>query len=210
MMKIFHVPTVEEAACMVDEAESRNPGPWVQHSVFTAQAAEIIAARHPLLDPSTAYVLGYLHDIGRREGVSDLRHTLDGFVYLKAQGFNDAARICLTHSFPLQNIQAGSGKWDCSETELAFASEYLSNVEYTLYDRLIQLCDALALPTGFCLIEKRLMDVALRHGINNYSVEKWKAYLQIQQEFEQAIGQSIYSLLPGVVTNTFATMLISE
>jgi len=87
--------------------------------------------------------------------------------------------------------------------ERKFVKDYLAGIEYTEYDRLIQLSDALALPSGFCLIEKRLMDVALRYGLNDYTLLKWKATLNLQQEFEQAIGQSIYGILPGVVSNTF-------
>ena len=71
------------------------------------------------------------------------------------------------------------------------------------YDKLIQLCDALALPTGYCLIEKRIIDVALRHGVSAYSVPRWQAYFKIQREFEKAIGRSIYQVLPGVIKNTF-------
>jgi hypothetical protein len=203
------VPTLEQATQIMNEAEGRNPGPWVQHSIFAAQAAELIASRHPSLDPSTAYILGYLHDIGRREGVTDLRHTIDGYFYLIKKGFDDAARICITHSFPLKSIHAGTGKWDCSQEELEFVKDFLSKVEYTEYDKLLQLCDALALPTGFCLIEKRLVDVASRYGINNYTVGNWKAFLGIQKEFEQVIEQSIYMLLPGVVNNTFGINLCS-
>jgi hypothetical protein len=81
--------------------------------------------------------------------------------------------------------------------------QYLARIEYSPYDRLIQLCDALALPDGFCLIEKRLLEVALRRGVNSFTVEKWKAFLEVQREFEDVIGCSIYSLLPGVVSNTF-------
>ncbi len=203
MVTSLHVPTLEEAVCLMNEAERRNPGPWVQHSFFTAQAAELIASLCPSLDPALAYRLGLLHDIGRREGAFDMRHTLDGYSYLENMGFHDAARICLTHSFPLKNVFAISGEWDCSQMELDFANNFLSNTEYTPYDQLIQLCDALALPTGFCLIEKRLVDVALRRGTNAYTVEKWKAFLQLQQKFERWIGRSIYEILPGVVANTF-------
>ncbi len=197
------IPTLEEARRLMAEAERRNPGPWVQHSIFVAQAAELIAARHPLLDPASAYICGLLHDIGRREGVTDLRHTLDGYTFLIDLGFEDAARICLTHSFPVAAIQAGSGKWDCSQAEYRFVEEFLAGVAYTPYDRLVQLCDSIALPGGYCLLEKRLVDVALRRGVNDYTVRKWQAFFQIQQEFEQVIGCSVYSLLPGVVENTF-------
>ncbi len=197
------IPTLEEARRLLAEGERRNPGGWVQHSVFTAQAAESIAACHPALNPSFAYVCGLLHDIGRQEGVTDMRHTLDGYNFLCGLGFEDAARICLTHSFPFQDVQAGSGQWDCSDAELQFIEKYLAGVTYTPYDRLLQLCDALAQPGGFCLIEKRLVDVAMRRGVNDYTIRKWQAFFQIQQEFEAATGRSIYALLPGVVGNTF-------
>ncbi|OGG51643.1 MAG: hypothetical protein A3F84_01140 [Candidatus Handelsmanbacteria bacterium RIFCSPLOWO2_12_FULL_64_10] len=98
-------------------------------------------------------------------------------------------------------------KWDCSEEETQFVKDYLAQVEYTDYDRLFQLCDALALPSGFCLIEKRLVDAALRHGINEHVVPKWRATIDIQQAFEKAIGRSIYSVLPGVMENTFGLEL---
>ena len=197
------LPTLEKATQMMAEAESRNPGPWVQHSIFVAQAAQIIASRHPSLDPDSAYILGYLHDIGRREGVTAMRHAIDGYTYLSEQGFENAGRISMTHSFPIKTIYAGAGKWDCSDKELRFAESYIAQIEYTDYDTLIQLCDSLAMSTGYCLIEKRLVDVALRHGINDLTLQKWKAVLKIQKDFEQAIGRSIYTLLPGVAENTF-------
>ena len=205
----MEIPTCQEALALLAEAEILNPGPWVQHSRFVAQAAEAIANVLPKLDPTTAYVLGCLHDIGRRVGVTDLRHIIDGYTFLQAKGFNDAAQISLTHSFPIKNIKVANGTWDCSQEELQFVIDYLSQVEYSDYDRLLQLCDALALPSGFCLIEKRLVDVALRHGINEYTLMRWKGYFDNQKAFEKVIGRSIYSLLPGVVENTFGFSPIS-
>jgi hypothetical protein len=202
-MQPLKVPTIEAATQLMSEAEKRNPGLWVKHSFFTAQAAANIASVHPALDPSVAYILGYLHDIGRREGVTSNRHIIDGYFYLLKMGYDDAARICLTHPFALKNIDVISGKWDCSQEEFEFVREYLSKIEFNVYDRLIQLCDAVSLPGGFCLMEKRMVDVAIRYGVNPYTVEKSKAYFEIQKEFEQVIGDSIYKLLPGVVNNTF-------
>ena len=197
------IPDVAEAERLLDEAEAKNPGGWANHARYVALAAKNIAEVHPDLDAETAYILGLLHDVGRREGVTDLRHILDGYTFLEGLGYSDAARICLTHSFPVQKIGAASGNWDGSSDELAFVEAFLSGVKYTDYDRLLQLCDALALPSGFVMIEKRLVDVALRRGINPMTVEKWRAFLELQRYFEGAIGRSIYSVLPGVVGNTF-------
>lgn len=197
------VPGRAQAEALLAEGESLNPGPWVGHSRWVAEAAGRLAAHLPGLDADTAHALGLLHDIGRREGPSDMRHALDGYRYLAGLGYGQAAQICLTHSHPLRDIHAAAGQWDVSVDELRFVQAYLGHVVYTDYDRLIQLCDALALPDGLCLIEKRLVDVALRHGFNECTLDKWRAFMQLQHDFEEKLGQSIYALLPGVVENTF-------
>ena len=49
-----------------------------------------------------------------------------------------------------------------------------------------------------------MVDVALRHGINEYTMLKWKATFEIKDYFENKTGKSIYSILPGVFENTFS------
>ena len=202
-MKQIQIPSLEVAEKMLAEGEKLNPGPWVGHSLYTASAAKAIATHHPDLDPEVATILGLLHDIGRRAGKAEMRHIIDGYHFLHQLGFEDAAQICLTHSFPMKDVQVASAKWDCSEAEYRFVVDYLAKVEYSTYDALIQLCDCLTLPDGYCLLEKRFVDVALRHGTNDYTIQKWKAYFELRDEFSLAIGKSIYSVLPGVVENTF-------
>ncbi len=195
---------------MLAEAEQRSPGAWVSHSRFAAKAAEAIACETPSLDPQTAFILGYLHDIGRRVGLTHMRHVLDGYNFLAQQGFEQAARVCLTHSFPIKNVRAIPGTWaDCSVNEIEFIKSYLDRIEYNEYDKLIQLCDAIALPSGYCLMEKRLIDVTMRYGTNKYTIPRWRAYLSLQKEFEKIINKSIYDCLPGVVENTFRANVLS-
>jgi HD domain len=196
------IPTLDEAEKLLTDAEQRNPGPWVAHSRNVALAAKCIA-EYSNLDAEAAYMMGLLHDIGRREGVTGMRHILDGHNFLKQLGYEDAARVCLTHSFPIKDIRVFMGHWDVNENEWVFIQEFQNKLEYNDYDRLMQLCDCLALPQGICLIEKRMIDVALRLGVTEYTVPKWKAYLDIKNYFEQQMGQSIYKVLPGVVETTF-------
>ena len=73
------VPTIEIANEFLEEGKRLNPGPWIDHSKNVARAAEIIARYDECLDSNVAYILGLLHDIGRREGVSFSRHTIDGY-----------------------------------------------------------------------------------------------------------------------------------
>jgi hypothetical protein len=197
-------PDLETAREMLAEAEAKNPGPWGDHSRNVALAAKNIAEGCPELDPEKAYVLGLLHDIGRREGPHGMRHALDGYRYCMSLGFPDCARICITHSCPTGRMEEALGGWNCTEEECRFVGRFLSAVVADDYDRLIQLCDALALPSGFSLMEKRLVDVFLRHGVNEYTQAKIKALFSIKDHFESLMGKSVYTVLPGVVENTFA------
>lgn len=200
------IPSHAQAEQILLESESANPGPWVAHSRSAARAAEAIAMHVPGMDSGAAYIMGLLHDIGRRAGVSDMRHIIDGYRWLVSTGFADCARISLTHSFPLKDVRTMRYNWDGSTEDMDFIGRFLDGITYTPYDRLIQLCDALSLPNGNCLIEKRMIDVALRRGINEYTLPKWRAFFDIQHEFEAQMGQSIYAVLPGVVENTFAAL----
>lgn len=200
------IPDRNIARLFIEEAERLNPGEWVKHSENVAQAAYLIADHHPILDPETAYILGYLHDIGRRAGVSGMRHILDGYRFLNELGYPDAARICLTHSFPYQDYRAGSAVPDWTGEEAQWLKSYLENIQYHDYDRLIQLCDTLANSQGYCLMEKRLVNVVLRYGFNEFTILKWRAFFELRDAFSKAIGRSVYEVLPGVVENTFCLM----
>jgi HD superfamily phosphodiesterase len=106
-------PSIEEAQVFLTEAEQLNPGGWVSHSLYVGKAAQLIAQRCQHLDSEIALVLGTLHDIGRRFGVT-----------------------------------------------------------------------------------------SMRHGVNNYTIAKWKATFTIKKYFEACIGGSLYNVLPGVIENT--------
>jgi len=43
----MQIPDRDTAKRFLLEAEKLNPGNWVRHSLFTAQAAEAIAQAHP-------------------------------------------------------------------------------------------------------------------------------------------------------------------
>ena len=70
-------PSRDEAEQILSEAELLNPGLWVAHSCNVAECAEAIAS-HCNLNPDKAYVLGLLHDVGRRAGIGQLIHVYYG------------------------------------------------------------------------------------------------------------------------------------
>lgn len=138
--------------------------------------------------------MGLLHDIGRRYGITGLKHTIDGYRFLKQQGYDEIARVCLTHSFPIKYLKAFNGNNDCTNYEVEFLESYLKELQYDDYDKLIQLCDSLALSNGICCVKKRLVDVAIRHGFNKYTINKWKSFLELRDYFSNKIDKSIYEL----------------
>lgn len=210
------IPTLAQAETFLLEAEQRSPGPWVAHSRLVAQGMRLLAegilanGRAPSgLDPDQAEVIGLLHDIGRREGVHGMRHILDGYRFLAEQGYEEAGRYCLTHSFPKQPLVMGASQWDGRLEELEFVRRYISGIEYNLYDRLVQLLDGVSMPHGFVLLEKRMVDVAMRYGKESDAplsrlVERWQGFFAAKAQVEALLGRSIYQALPGVVENTFS------
>ena len=194
-------PSIDEAKAALAEAALRNPGNWVPHSEYTAMACRAIAERCGNLDAEKAFVLGLLHDIGRYVGVVKEKHQIAGYRYCMERGWEDAARICLTHSHPTQVVSSNYQKWDISFKEYEFLKRFVENAVFNDYDRLIQLCDCLAMPYGFCIIEKRFVDVGLRYGVNDHSIIAWKKVIELKKYFEKETGCSIYQLLPGIFDN---------
>ena len=186
--------TRKEAEQLLEWAIQQNPGPWEGHVRVAARAAKTIAAKCGL-DAEKAYVMGLMHDIGRFEGVKALHHVVAGYNLLMEKGYEDCARICMTHSFPIKTVDAFSGrKDDCTAEEISFIQNFLKQTEYDDYDRLIQLCDAISLAEGVALMDTRLMDVGLRHGFNELTLEKWKAFFKLKQHFDELAQDNIYKL----------------
>lgn len=184
------VLTIPMAEMILEEAFSCNPGPWKQHSEYVAECAKMIAGECGELDPEKACVLGLLHDIGRRFGVSCLAHVYDGYHYLMELGFGDAARIALTHSFNLGRIEDYIGKFDISEEKQAELISLLAGISFNDYDYLIQLCDSIAKADGIVSLEERMNDVKKRYGY--YPQEKWDRNIELKQYFENKMRKDLY------------------
>ena len=187
------IPDIAAAEAELELAGELNPGPWEAHSRNVGVAARNIAEKLPGMDAEKALILGMLHDIGRRVGVVDIpTHVLEGYRYAMARGWDEVARICMTHSYPLGAAEAGDAE----------IRAYLEGREYDDYDRLMILCDSLAVDYGFCILERRFVDVARRYGIWPNTVERWNATFRIKEDFEGRMGCSVYDVLPDIGRTT--------
>ena len=200
---------LERAEYELNKAYKSNPTPWAEHSRYAAKAARIIAYEYnkkstdKKLDLDNSYIFGLLHDIGRYTGISAERHLIDGYKYCINYGWEKMAQICITHAFMIQDVNTAIGKFDMPESDFNFIKNFVADAVYDDYDLLIQLCDCLALPSGFCILEKRFVDAALRYGTFPQSALRWKRVFEIKEYFESVIGTSIYNLLPNIKDNIF-------
>ena len=185
-------PTREQAETLLAEALPHNPGPWGNHSRTAAHCAENIAAASGL-DPDKAYVLGLLHDIGRRFGKRHLGHVSDGHSYMMSLGYDEVAHVCLSHSFNDQSLSDYVGNRDTTPEETALIETNLAAMVYDEYDRLIQLCDSLAGAEGVMDIEERMMDVKRRYGA--YPQHKWDINMGLKRHFEELAGRNVYDIV---------------
>lgn len=85
-----------------------------------------------------------------------------------------------------------------NKKQYSFINNYLNNLEYDDYDKLIILCDALGDADGFYILEKRFIDTTRLCGIFPFSIDRWNKTYEYKDYFEKMIGQSIYSLLPNI------------
>lgn len=184
------LPTREQAEEILREAEKCNPGPWGNHCRVAAHCAEKIADGCGNMDADKAYILGLLHDIGRKFGGRHMGHVSDGYSYMMSLGYDEVAKICLTHSFNNKTTAEYIGKFDTTEEEVKVVEDALAAAVYDDYDRLIQLCDALAGAEGVLNIEERMGDVKRRYG--SFPEAKWNSNLALKKYFEEKTGQDIY------------------
>ncbi|MGN1344326.1 MAG: HD domain-containing protein [Traorella sp.] len=187
------LPTRKIAEELLKEAEIRNPGPWGNHSRICAYCACRIASYCDDLDADKAYILGLLHDIGRKFGVRHLGHVSDGYSYMMSLGYDEVARVCLTHSFNDQTTKNYIGKFDTTFEELKLIEDTLKSIELDEYDKLIQLCDALAGSECIMNIEDRMNDVKRRYGF--YPQEKWNHNISLMKYFENKMNKEVYLVI---------------
>lgn len=187
------LPTIEQAEFLLEDAEKGNPGLWVKHSRVAAHCAKSIASVCGDMDVDKAYILGLLHDIGRKFGSRHLGHVSDGYSYMMSLGYDEVAKVCLTHSFCNKSTDGYIGKFDTTAEELNLINTSLEKIEFDDYDRLIQFCDCLAGTEGVVDIEDRMLDVKRRYG--SYPQEKWDSNLELKRYFEAKTGKNIYAIV---------------
>lgn len=98
---MLKIPDKNTALSIFEEAivknENDNPvftlDTWIKHSLLVAETAAKIAEQVPEMDAGAAYIVGLLHDVGKRWSEEDGKsfHGIAGYRLLKSMGYDDAA-----------------------------------------------------------------------------------------------------------------------
>ncbi len=172
---------------------------WVKHCIYVAIAAGRIAEKLGL-DADYAIALGYTHDIGRK--LSHPNHTIVGYEYMIEAGFEEEARICLTHSFIDNDINNSAGGVPRGtyngQKRYDYMNNYLVRTPVNAYDNIVQMCDLFCLETGFTTVEHRMLDITRRKGVYDNSLAHLNKTMELKGRLEQAMGCSLYDLFPEI------------
>ena len=189
--------TSEEARKMLEEVKGKtsNDG-WIYHSICVGNAASIIAEALNL-DIEKAKTLGYIHDIGKSVGDFN-NHVINGYNYLKELGYDEEyCNVCLTHGY-LNNdyICTGAG----IPKDIPFRTEFIKNHEYTIYEKIINLCDLMC-TNVVNTVDKRLIDIITRRGAHSNTQYHIKETYKLKSFFDDLLGYDVYDLFPEIKEN---------
>ena len=85
---------------------------------------------------------------------------------------------------------------DLTKEEYEFTKKYLASIEYDDYDLLMHLCDNIALHSGYVLMEKRIIDIAIRNGVHEGTVERLKGLFKIKDYLKKRWARAYILFFP--------------
>lgn len=189
-----------------NERENKASEHWIEHSICVGNAAATIA-KALKLDEDYAKALGYIHDIGRKFGCGKgdgvFSHAIKGYEYIKSLGYDEKySGICIKHSFLNNDIDCISNdrdETDKNNPNYEFVKEYIKD-EYTIYEKIINLCDLMC-TTRVLTVDKRMIDLLVRHGIYAKTYYHIKETLKLKEYFDNLLGHNLYDLFPEIKDN---------
>ena len=177
----------------------------INHMITVGNAAGRLA-KALKLDEDKAKTLGYIHDIGKFhcEFIRDdgaLTHGIAGYKYLKELGYDEEyIEICITHSYLNNDIKCVADINNTNGTEYDFQRNYVLNHEYSIYDKIINICDLMC-TDKILTVEKRLIDILIRHGIFENTHYHLVETMKLKKYFDELLGHDLYDLFPEIKEN---------
>ena len=138
---------------------------YIFHTRGVAEFSALLAKKMGL-NQDKAYVLGLLHDYGKRidEKRSDKFHGIVGYEDLMEYGYPDVAKICLTHTFNEKTFH--NEEYSYPSHWLDECRQLLSNITYDDYDRIVQYADMFFEGMNVTSLERRIEGISQRYNLN--------------------------------------------
>lgn len=169
-----------------------NTSSWINHSFNVAIVSKKIASVLDDADEDTCYVLGLLHDVGRKFK-TDMEHTVYGFEYLVSHGYENEAIICLTHSHihgeRCANNEPAVPWWEWIDGKSVFhdnqddLTDFLKNYSYSVYDNIVSIADLMATDKNVMSVYERILKLSQR--TNSNSSNKKLFYIELINQLQE-------------------------
>lgn len=182
---------------------------WIDHCICVGNCAGVIAnalnEKGYDVDVDKVISFGYIHDIGKsfNEHGDVFPHAINGYNYIKSFGYDEEyAGICIKHSFLNNDIDCIANNRDENDKynpHYDFVKGYIKN-EYSLEEKIINLCDLMC-TTKILTVEKRMIDLLLRHGVfdkTHYHIEQT---VKLKKYFDNLLNYNMYDLFPEIKEN---------
>lgn len=202
--------TSKEARKLLEhERNNSEDDRWINHCICVGDGAGKIAKalqdKGIDVDVDKAITLGYIHDIGKRfnEHGGVFPHAINGYNYIKELGYaEEYAGICIKHSFLNNDIDCISNdrdETDKTNPNYNFVKEYIKK-EYSIEEKIINLCDLMC-TTKTLTVEKRMIDLLLRHGVFAKTHYHIAETIKLKEYFDNLLGYNLYDLFPEIKEN---------
>lgn len=169
--------------------DNKNLGPWVTRSKIIGKSAKIIG-KDLGLDEDIAFACGSLFDIGKKEKKKGLENNLRSFHILRNESYFFPAKIAISHSFILKDINSYLGEMNLKEKDINTIKNLLLSYSYTDYDKLIQVLDN-SITDTYLGIEKKQEILKEKYGKIPFEDEILKKLIEYEKYFENKLKNPI-------------------
>lgn len=177
---------------------------WIEHCIrvgdTVGKIAKALTEKGYNVDVDKAITLGYVHDIGKYS-IKPQIHEIKGYELLKEKGFDEEyCNVCLTHSF-LNNdiICTAGGVLELNKN--SFLTDFIKNHEYTIEEKIVNLCDLMCTSIGVFTVDKRLIELMIRKGAHSNTQYHIKETYKLKEYFDRLLGYNLYDLFPEIKDN---------
>lgn len=193
------LPTYDQAFALLDSVfpshNLDNSGERL-HSYSTAIIAEIIASNTPHLNPQKAFIIGLLHDYGKAEQkLTGHFHGLLGYHKMLELGYDEAAQICLTHSFRTKDFNIDDFP-SYNRDDIIACHKLIKQLEFDDYDKLIHLADSISKGIGSSTIDDSISYYRIRYKLKPEILNKLESETKaLKSYFDQLCNADVDALL---------------